>query len=85
VAEEWSPAGTTEEEAVFAIATAMWRKRRAHDFLKFQLSRNLFDISHPAFDATIGMLVLVGALQKQPEPALICTQAAFFAPVKSTI
>jgi hypothetical protein len=82
VAEEWSPAGTTEEEAVFTIATAMWRKRRAHDFLKFQLSRNLFDISHPAFDATIGMLVLVGALQKQPEPAFDMYASRFLRPSK---
>ena len=34
VAEEWSPAGATEEDAVFTIATAMWRKRRAHAFLR---------------------------------------------------
>jgi hypothetical protein len=66
---EWSPAGATEEEAVFTIATAMWRKRRADTFLRMQLLKNLFDISHPAFDESLSMLAFAGRMRRTPETA----------------
>ena len=69
VAEEWSPDGATEEDAVFTIATAMWRKRRAKDFLEIQLLRNVADIRHPAFDENLGLRMFTCAMEAMPETA----------------
>jgi hypothetical protein len=66
---EWAPNGATEEEAVFTIASAMWRKRRAKDFLEIQLLRNAVDIRHPGFDENLGLDMFACSMKATPETA----------------
>ena len=63
------PSGAVEEDAVFTIAKAMWRKRRAQNFLKVRLMLNSLDISHPAFDEVTGLRLFAGFMWRKPETA----------------
>lgn len=67
--DEWMPKGATEEEAVSTIANAMWRKRRAHNFLEAQLTTNLLDPEHRSFDEYLGLLNFAAVMSHQPETA----------------
>ena len=66
---EWVPAGATETEAVFSLASAIWRKRRAGLFLEVRLMKNSLDVNHPSFDESLGLLSLAAAMIKEPETA----------------
>lgn len=66
---EWMPVGATETEAVFSLAHAMWRKRRARLFLEVRLMKNSLDVNHPSFDESLGLLALAAAMIKEPETA----------------
>ena len=66
---EWVPAGATETEAVFSLASAIWRKRRAQLFLEVRLMKNSLDVNHPSFDESLGLLRLAAAMIKEPETA----------------
>jgi hypothetical protein len=44
---EWMPVSATEEDAVFTITKATWRKRRAQNFLEVQLMSNMLDVEIP--------------------------------------
>ena len=67
--EEWKPSGATEEEAVFSIAKAMWRKRRAQNFIEIQLVRNSNDPSHASYDENLGLTAFSAFLRVKPEVA----------------
>jgi len=71
--EEWQPDGALEEDAVFTIMTAIWRKRRVQDKRQFEtqaalqqndfkilteMPRPLFDTQHEA---------IIDALSHQPK------------------
>jgi len=63
------PDGAAETEAVFSIANAIWRKRRAQLFLEVQLMKNSINVNHPSFDESLGLLGLAAAMIKEPETA----------------
>jgi hypothetical protein len=65
--EEWMPIGATETEAVFSLANAMWRKRRARLFLEVQLMKNSINVNHASFDESLGLLSLMASMEKNPK------------------
>ena len=67
--QEWKPVGATENEAVFSLANAMWRKRRARLFLEVGLIKNSINVNHPSFDQSLGLLALAVAMMREPEKA----------------
>ncbi len=67
--DEWMPSGATEEDAVFTIAKAMWRKRREQNFLEVRMLQNLRDISHPSFDEYLGLHIFADVMSIQPGTA----------------
>jgi hypothetical protein len=48
--DEWKPVGLTEEDAVLAVATGMWRKRRVQKFLAAKIMKCWCDPEHDAYD-----------------------------------
>ena len=64
--EEWMPDGALEEDTVFSIAKALWRKRRAQLFLEVQL---MIDVQNRLFDETIGLRAFAALLNEKPERA----------------
>ena len=64
---EWQPSGPTEEDRVFGIADAMWRKLRSQKFLRSRLFGNALDPNHPAFDENWGLARLSLAMRSEPE------------------
>jgi hypothetical protein len=67
--DEWQPCGPTEEDAVFTIADAMWRKRRAQKFVRAKVTANTFDPRHPTFDEAQMLLLFSFCLHSEPETA----------------
>jgi hypothetical protein len=67
--DEWQPCGPTEEDAVFGLADAMWRKLRSQKFLRARLVANTFDPNHPAFDETYGLHMFCVSMHREPETA----------------
>lgn len=69
---EWHPDGATEEDAVFSIAKAIWRKHRVQRFLEFQLLRHSLNSAHEAYDDDEArvLLGLAVSLAAKPESAL---------------
>jgi hypothetical protein len=59
---EWSPTGPTEEEAVFGIAHAMWRKRRLQKFREIRLTNNFWDPNHLSYDEFDALKAFVAVL-----------------------
>ena len=58
VIQEWAPDGATEEDAVLAIAKAIWSKRRVQKFLEVQLANNAVNPKHPSYDEQLGLFAL---------------------------
>jgi hypothetical protein len=67
--EEWKPNGPTEEETVLSIAKAIWRKRRAENFLDLQLLKRSSDPSHPGYDEATNLRFLAVVMRDKPETA----------------
>ena len=67
--EEWMPDGALEEDTVFSIAKAIWRKRRAQLFLEVQLMTTILDVQNRFFDETIGLRAFAALLNEKPERA----------------
>jgi hypothetical protein len=67
---EWSPTGPTEEEAVFSIAHAMWRKRRLQKFLEIRLSKNFLDPNHLSYDEFDALKAFLAVLRSGPVEAV---------------
>jgi hypothetical protein len=69
LADEWRPSGLTEEEAVFGLADAMWRKLRLQKFIRAKLITSTFDINNSAFDEAWGLSVFSSCMIAVPETA----------------
>lgn len=65
--DEWQPCGPTEQDRVFGIADAMWRKLRSQKFLRAKLVGNTFNPRHPAFDERRGLATLGIQIRREPE------------------
>jgi hypothetical protein len=65
--DEWQPSGPIEEDRVFGIADAMWRKLRSQKFLRAKLFANTIDPNQPAFDEGYGLATLCLRLRGEPE------------------
>jgi hypothetical protein len=66
---EWNPSDLTEQDLVFSIADAMWRKLRSQKFLRSRVFTNSFESRHPAFDETRGRILFIGFMRQNPEAA----------------
>jgi hypothetical protein len=66
---EWAPSGTTEDDAVFSIAQAIWRKRRVQNFIDIQVSKNMFNKDHPSYDEYLALKGFVVILRGKPADA----------------
>jgi hypothetical protein len=66
---EWTPSGPTEEEAVFSLADAMWRKRRTQKFVQAKVIANTLAPCHPAFDEAFGLVYFIHLVGFEPETA----------------
>jgi hypothetical protein len=69
LADEWKPSGLTEEDAVFGLADAIWRKLRLQKFIRAKLIASTFDINNPAFDEGQGLAVFSSCMIAVPEEA----------------
>ena len=67
--EEWKPDGALEEDTVASIAMAIWRKRRAQEFLQVQLMTTIFDVENRFFDEAIGFGAFATLINEKPEGA----------------
>ena len=67
--EEWMPDGALEEDTVASIAMAIWRKRRAQEFLEVQLIATIVDVQNPFFNETLGFIAFAGLISQKPEGA----------------
>jgi hypothetical protein len=67
--EEWMPDGALEEDTVASIAMAIWRKRRAQEFLQVQLMTTIFDVENRFFDEAIGFRAFATLINEKPEGA----------------
>lgn len=67
--EEWKPSGPTEQDRVFGIADAMWRKRRSQNFVREMAIANGLNPEHPAFNERRGLVCFICAMDTEPETA----------------
>jgi hypothetical protein len=67
--DEWNPSGPTEEDRVFGIADAMWRKLRSQKFARAKVVANSLDPKHPAFDEGRGLVTFGIFMCSEPETA----------------
>ena len=65
--EEWNPDGATEQDAVFSIATGMWRKRRLQFFLENDMQRLRTYPDHAAYDETHALRCFCEMLEWSPD------------------
>ena len=65
--DEWNPSGPTEEDRVFGVADAMWRKLRSQKFTRAKVIASSFDPRHPAFDETLGLISFIELMRHLPE------------------
>lgn len=65
--DEWNPSGPTEEDRVFGVADAMWRKLRSQKFTRGKVIASSFDPRHPAFDETRGLVIFIEFMRHLPE------------------
>jgi hypothetical protein len=65
--DEWTPCDITEEDLVFSIADAMWRKLRSQKFTRAKVIASSFDPRHPAFDETRGLITFIELMRHVPE------------------
>jgi hypothetical protein len=67
--EEWKPSGPTEEDRVFGITDAMWRKRRSQNFVREMAIANGHNPEHPAFNERRGLACFICFMDTEPETA----------------
>jgi hypothetical protein len=68
--DEWQPSGPTEDEAVFSLASDMWRKQRVQRALQAKLAyRTFFEPDCPVFDEMDGLMRFCSAVRAEPETA----------------
>ena len=66
---EWAPDGPTEMDAVFTIATCVWRKARAQMFFELAWQVDRMDPSSKAYDEALVLAVYALTLETQPHRA----------------